>query len=364
MEYASVIELEQKIRGDLTATQDKKSIALVYAFNATGKTRLSAEISGLNNNDYGKTRVLSYNAFLEDLFSWDNEDCIYEFEPGSWFAKIIVEQGIEGDIVDVFKTITCSKIEPLLDFKKGHVTFNISTGDDAAQESIKISRGEESVFVWSIFYTILTAATEALSADAEMRTTDAFNDLEFIVIDDPVSSIDDARIIAVAVNLFETIKKSTNTQLNFLITTHHALFYNVLHNSLRRGLKDKKADRFFYTLSKNTDNILKLEDHTSDCPFAYHLATKNMLAKAVNDEYIEKHHFNLFRGLLEKTANFLGYTNWSDCITGDNKIAFIRIVNNYSHSKLSELESAVISEADKQLFIETFKTFISEYKYQ
>ena len=114
--------------------------------------------------------------------------------------------------------------------------------------NIKVSKSEESILIWSIFYSILETAIEALNTEeVENRITDEFNYLEYIVIDDPVSSIDDSRIIEIAVNLFRIINSSKNKQLNFLITTHHALFYNVLFNSLRR-ISKSEAKRFSKSL--------------------------------------------------------------------------------------------------------------------
>src|ERR1700681_823168 len=51
--------------------QNKKFI-LLYAYNGTGKTRLSSEFKNLGKN--GDERdTLYFNAFTEDLFSWDND---------------------------------------------------------------------------------------------------------------------------------------------------------------------------------------------------------------------------------------------------------------------------------------------------
>ncbi len=149
--------------------------------------------------------------------------------------------------------------------------------------------------------------------EIENRTTDKFNELEYIVIDDPVSSIDDARITEIAVNLFELVSSSQNIKLNFLITTHHALFYNVLFNSFSR-IPKSEARKHFYILSRNTNNTLSLDGQNDDTPFAYHLLVKKKIEEAIASNRIEKYHFNLLRSLLEKTANFLGYDKFSDCL--------------------------------------------------
>ena len=68
-----------------TLRDANKKVQLIYAFNGTGKTRLSREFKALiaptdanaaegeqeQNESIG--RILYYNAFTEDLFYWDND---------------------------------------------------------------------------------------------------------------------------------------------------------------------------------------------------------------------------------------------------------------------------------------------------
>jgi len=64
--------------------------------------------------------------------------------------------------------------------------------------------------------------------------------LEYVFIDDPVSSLDDSHLIELAVDLATLIKNSAYIEgngLRFIITTHSPLFYNVLHNELNNDLK-------------------------------------------------------------------------------------------------------------------------------
>jgi hypothetical protein len=52
-----------------------KSIVLIYAFNATGKTRLSVAYKNATKDPVtGKHAGVYYNAFSEDLFVWDNDE--------------------------------------------------------------------------------------------------------------------------------------------------------------------------------------------------------------------------------------------------------------------------------------------------
>ena len=68
------------IAQEILNKQDKKQ--LIYAFNGTGKTRLSLALKELvyptenndNSEDNEKIKVIYYNAFTEDLFYWDNDN--------------------------------------------------------------------------------------------------------------------------------------------------------------------------------------------------------------------------------------------------------------------------------------------------
>ena len=70
----SLTEIAQALRDT-----DKK-VQLIYAFNGTGKTRLSREFKELvapkdaDEEDQKESgiKILYYNAFTEDLFYWDN----------------------------------------------------------------------------------------------------------------------------------------------------------------------------------------------------------------------------------------------------------------------------------------------------
>ena len=80
--YADLLELARDLRSMLAdkaqRKPDKSPFVLLYAFNGTGKTRLSAVFKKLgkvvDENDEVQSRdTLYFNAFTEDLFSWDND---------------------------------------------------------------------------------------------------------------------------------------------------------------------------------------------------------------------------------------------------------------------------------------------------
>jgi hypothetical protein len=68
--YATIKKLVGRFRDDLS-TQD---FVLLYAFNGTGKTRLSMEFKEKGKQGGEDRRdTLYFNAFTEDLFNWDND---------------------------------------------------------------------------------------------------------------------------------------------------------------------------------------------------------------------------------------------------------------------------------------------------
>lgn len=363
-EFNTINDLARNIKRNLDASTSKTKILALFAFNSTGKTRLTKILSTAddeNEVDNGQTKVLCYNAFLEDIFKWDNENYILTFDTNSWIINLIIEQGLDGVIVDNFNDVINLKIEPSFDFTKGEVTFNIVSGDNRSTTNIKISKGEESVLIWSVFYAVLKTAVDALNTNEADRTTPIFNDLKYIIIDDPVSSIDDTRIITIAIKLIETIQSCQNNAVKFFITTHHALFYNVIVNNFNKNARDRKCSFKSYSLLK--DNYIFRLSEKGDAPFSYHLSVKEIIQKAIESDSLEKYHFNLFRNILEKTANFLGYSHWTDCVAKDNKQKFIRLLNLYSHGKLSDLESKELSGDDKSLFKEIFDNFMTHFKW-
>ena len=356
-EFASIELVSINIKNKFD-DNNKNNLAILYAFNSTGKTRMSTIIQDENEEE-----VLCYNAFTEDLFWWDNKNLVFKVSPDSWIVNFINEQGLENDIIDNYKELVNTKVEPSFNLKNGEIVFYNATGDDAAERNIKISRAEESIFIWSIFYTILVTALDNLNVGKDDRTTECFNKLKYIIIDDPVSSIDDSKIVIMAIKLCEIINKyeNDNYKLNFLITTHHALFYNVLFNTLSRN----KNNNYKFTpliLMKN-NKVYELKEQKKDTPFGYHLTLIDDIKKDIKNNSLQKYHFNLFRCLLEKTSNFLGYSNWAECVTGNNKQEFLRTVNLYSHSRLSDMEYSELTEHDKTIFIETFNAFIDEFKW-
>ena len=355
----SLTEIAQQLK------DTNKKVQLIYAFNGTGKTRLSREFKELispkdadaeGENESG-VKILYYNAFTEDLFYWDNDldadaDRKLKIQPNSFTKWVLEDQGQEPNIVANFQYYTSEKLTPLFSEDFSEVRFSFERGNDEYPENVKISKGEESCFIWSVFYSFLEQIINVLNvAEIEERETDQFNGLKYVFIDDPVSSLDDNHLIELAVNVAGLIK-SSQSNLEFIITTHNPLFYNVLFNEFnnadsRYGYKMKHSKK--WRLEKLDDGTFSLED-SKDSPFSYHLFLLSELEKVMVSGDIQKYHFNFLRNILEKTSTFLGYTNWEELLPQEARSAYYRrILNLSSHSKHHGEESSIIEENDKRV---------------
>lgn len=359
-----------------------KKVQLIYAFNGTGKTRLSRELKNIISpkDESGDTeepyKFLYYNAFTEDLFYWDNDlhldsDPVLKIQPNLFTNWILGPQGQSNNIIANFQRYANDKLTPIFKEEdivyKGkktgrknytEVTFSYKRGDDTDSGNIKISKGEESNFIWSIFYTLLDQIITILNEPEDDRT-DQFDQLEYVFIDDPVSSLDDNHLIELAVNLAELIKAAP-ARLKFVITTHSPLFYNVLYNEVN----SKKC----YLLERLEDGAFALKEKRGDSnqSFSYHLHLKTIIEQAVADNQIEKFHFTLLRNLYEKTASFLGYAKWQDLLEtapGDKDAYLKRIITFSSHRTLSSEEVRDPTEPEKQTVKLLLDNLINNYGY-
>lgn len=339
-----------------------KKVQLIYAFNGTGKTRLSRAFKELIEpnvegeetqvSDLTAKKILYYSAFTEDLFYWDNDlgldaEPKLKIQPNAFTKWVLEEQGQDQSITATFQNYTSEKLTPHFSPDFSMVRFSFERGNYQQEPHVKISKGEESNFIWSVFNALLEQLISELNiAEAEYRSTDAFNNLEFVFIDDPVSSLDENHLIELAVNLAQLIT-SSQSGLRFIVTTHSPLFYNVLHNEL--GLSKKKKNEGCYLLERHEDGSfdLTVKHGDSNKSFSYHLHLKLTIEQAIADNKVERFHFTLLRNLYEKTASFLGYPKWSELLPDDKQLYLTRIINLTSHSTLSNETVAEPTPAEK-----------------
>lgn len=346
----------ESIKVDISASGEKLKVGLVHAFNGTGKTRISRMFS---SNQDGK--VLCFNAMFQDEFYWEHAITMLAFNPNSWVASFIREQGLENEIENNFQKICDDTLIASLDADAGYIEFDVKTVN-GIERNIKISKAEESLFIWSVYYTFIDLMIYELNEKVDDRSTDIFNNIRYIVIDDPVSSVDDIRITNMSLkimNLLERISEINSQKISVLILTHHALFYNLMYNSVRRSQNMKLKS---YILNKKGYSYILTSDK-GDTPFAYHLVLASKIKTAINDGNIEKIHFNMFRILLEKTQNYFGYRCLEDCLPKlDYSKEIIKLINLYSHGNLPDFEDSRLTEHEKEIFIKSFNDFMKYYK--
>ncbi len=364
----SLTEIAQQLK------KANKKVQLIYAFNGMGKTRLSRDFKHLiapklNGNDDAvqdtlpRTKIIYFNAFTEDLFYWDN-DLTHDVEPilqiqDNFFTKwVLKDQGKEQNVVDHFQHYTNAKLTPLFNTDYSEVRFTFERGNDVQEQNIKISKGEESNFIWSVFYSLIEGVVAELNiAEVDDRSTHEFNELEYVFIDDPVSSLDENHLIELAVDLAQLIKSSTSKELKFIVATHNPLFYNVLYNEV--GAKSGGI------LRRHDDGTFDLEEKKGDSnkSFSYHLFLKHTLEQAIEHNLIQKYHFTLLRNLYEKTAVFLGYPQWSELLPDDKQAYLNRIIQFTSHSTLSNEAVAEPTEPEKQTVKFLLNHLVSNYHF-
>lgn len=354
----------------LRDTLANKKFILVFAYNGTGKTRLSTAFKDLGkrnitanlteedgNSLTGEETTadtLYYNAFTEDLFTWDNDlendtQRVLQLNGGSRFFNGLQELEME------------SRIRPFLsryadfDFSIDYNTWSVSFSrdirkDDATKkiEHIKISRGEENIFVWCFFL-----AVAQLAIDKQ----EAYGWVKYIYIDDPISSLDDNNAIAVASHLAQLLTKQSD--IKTVISTHHALFFNVMYNEL------KKAEKYF--LSRKNEGGEYSIRNTGDTPFFHHVALLKELHEVAESGMIYTYHFNILRNILEKTATFHGFKNFSSCIKQDSDdldgTIHTRLVNLLSHGNYSLFEPKEMLEENKVYFKKILNDFRADYRF-
>ena len=185
--FTNLAALAAHLREEL----ENKKFILLYGYNSTGKTRLSTAFKDLGKvvNADGETEqrdTLYFNAFTEDLFSWDNDlendsERKLTLNTDSSFFDGLESMEMDNRIrallnryADFDFRIDTTAWEVVftreLRVKKGGGAGDEIDSADAGQgeseneyetrreDAIKISRGEENIFIWCFFLSIVELA--------------------------------------------------------------------------------------------------------------------------------------------------------------------------------------------------------------
>lgn len=332
---------------------------LLFAYNGTGKTRLSMEFNDQGKRDENRD-TLYFNAFTEDLFRWDNdiendETRVLKLNKDSSFFDVLKNEDLdlESQIRPLLQRY--SDFNFLIDYELGHVNFIRELLVDGTAENvdyIKVSRGEENIFIWCFFLAI---------AQLVVDKQDVYEWVKYLYIDDPISSLDDNNAIAVASHLAQLLKKS-NGAVKTVISSHHTLFFNVMWNELN---EKRKLQPYFLSYDKET-SVYKLR-YTNSTPFFHHVALLEQLHQAALSGKLFTYHFNILRSVLEKTATFHGFKNFSACIKQEDDdpdgVLHARIINILSHGNYSLFEPMEMTEENKGHFRRILENFRNNYRF-
>lgn len=382
------------LRGFEVKEDQFTNCALVFAYNGTGKTRLSYDFAHYGRKEDTPQHTLYYNAYTEDLFTWDND-----LENNTEHHLLINQnssliQGLAGyNFTDKLRKYLQVYTDIDFDFHYGedapdlpdYVTFSKTqkvriNGElqDVPIEDIKISRGEERLFVWCFFRCIL---------DQVIGGNDAYKDIEYIYIDDPMSSLDDNNVIAFAEQLYSVIRqqlkqevdaqragKENFRRIKFVVSSHHALFF---HTMLHGLIGDRKLGRYY--LSRNKQNgrlILKQMDDST--PFYYNVAMMSEIKNAIENDKLYTFHFTVLRSVMEKIKEFFGHRDFAIILEGikykgqtydqtafskeDLTEFYSRVVNVLTHQG-SMFSPSLMNEDNKELATSIFNHLVEKYQF-
>lgn len=94
-----------------TSLDNNNEIDLIlYAFNATGKTRLLYEFN-ITSEDDERIETLCYNSIVEDYFVWNNDSKTMEIDRNSWMFNFIQDEGLENEIIKNYSSFIDTKLE-------------------------------------------------------------------------------------------------------------------------------------------------------------------------------------------------------------------------------------------------------------
>jgi hypothetical protein len=336
--------LVQRLRDDLN--NGGQDLVLLYAYNRTGKTRLSMAFKDIGKRDDSLGDTLYFNAYTEDLFYWDNDlngdsERYLKINSTSRFFS-----GFQGLALEAKISAYLNRYVDF-DFRIDYVEWKI-TFSKQDEQNIKVSRGEENIFIWCIFLAI---------CELVIDNHESYSWVKYVYIDDPISSLDDNNAIAVASDLAKLLKQGTE-RFKTVISTHHSLFHNVIWNEFNRS--NVKHKTYFYHRPNNSEKYTL--QATDDTPFFHHVAMLKELQQAANSDRLYTHHFNILRSILEKTATFFGFKDFSACIHGvDDEILYTRALNLLSHGKYSIYEPKEMVEDTKLLFKKILEAFVEKY---
>ncbi len=338
-----------------------ENIALIYAFNAVGKTRLSVAYKDVTKDpESGQHSGVYYNAFSEDLFVWDNDEendganirlKVMTSSLNRFHSFLYEDPDLVMDKLAAYFPLFTFQFNAYDNPEKGieSVTF-FSTTEKSIP--IKISRGEERIFVWCFFLALLEVDGWANAQDAH------------IFIDDPVSSLDEHNIYITADTIFGQIENHY-LKKRIIITTHHVGLFSILADRLTKGEKSSRYKKLtkLFILGKS-GGVLSLDNPKGNV-FLYHLHLLQTLEEAGRTQ-LYAHHMVLLRQVLENVASFLGVGRMSfalEQIGVENVESTANTINSLSHKDAYYAQSDLMPPSVEAVFRDVFAKLLAKYPF-
>jgi len=336
-------------------------IVCIYAFNATGKTRLSVaykDVTKVENDGYHSG--VYYNAYSEDLFDWDNDEdndnynIKLDIKRSSLnnLYNILTEENVKEEL-SIYNVGYKFRFNPNPDPEIGieSVTFFLEEDENTA---IKISRGEERIFIWCFFLALFK-----VEGWADVQDTHLF-------IDDPVSSLDDNNIYLTADTIMRLIEDNFETNRKIILTTHHIGLFAVLFDRLNHGEKSGRYKQNSKTfMLKKQGGELELKEFKNEV-FLFHLHLFQVLDEARKTQLFI-FHFVLLRQLLENIVSFLGKSQIKfvlEEIKIDKPEETINMLNSLSHKRVFVPQFNEMNEKETEVFNEIFDKLLVKYNFR
>lgn len=338
-----------------TIKKAPERVILIYAPNGTGKTMLSVEYKNVTKEDNDDEHAgVYYNAYSEDLFVWDND-----MPGGEQYVKLDIKPSTLNHFYKKLKTEDIkNKLAPyyprydfdMLPEDGTRIDFIIfyKKGDEK-KKAIKISRGEERIFIWCFFLALFE-----VDGWANQQHKHFF-------IDDPVSSMDDNNIYNTAVSI-EKIIKDHSGKRKIILTTHHLGLYGYINEWIYNS-RDYKSKTKKFILQRDGEDFLLEADNNE--VMLYHLFLYQTLYKA-SKKQLYTYHYALLRQLLETVASFIGYSKFGEVlkiigVKNHDKLA--NRINSESHRKGYYLRTEKADETDKAYFDDVLTKLKDTFKF-
>lgn len=377
--YQNLAKLVTRLRDDLNAAE----LVLLYAYNRTGKTRLSMEFKDAGKrktkkNPKGTPDTLYFNAFTEDLFVWENDfegDSVrrLQLNEKSSFFNAMTELALEETIARYL-------------FRYADFEFDFTYREVAADRgtvskpvfvsfrkdgvsNIKVSRGEQNIFIWCVFMAICERMLDGHVS---------YQGKNYLYIDDPISSLDDNNAISVACDLAKLLRRTATRKdgagapapIKVVFSSHHSLFFNVMCNEVGRRIdgEPRITHKRYFLQRPSSDGAYTLQA-TDDTPFFHHVATLAELQRAADPARgkLYTFHFNALRSVMEKTASFFGHSSMAFCLKAldneEDRALFNRALNLLSHGAYAIHEPTEMGEDNKALFRRILGEFITRFEF-